>query len=750
MVPIPFPKPAFFLILIMLLGSCQKTENQEHNRSITSEENHSADFNRIESMLAISKSAFRQQQPATGTTLDKSQRFATEALALSKQFDYKKGIAESYLQLAVIMQEKTNYQKGKAYAGLAVNAFQKVNEPEQLGEAWVMYWSTNVLTGMPYEQRPALLQKAANAFRKAGNKKREADCYKEMGDIYQLCGEGGKALKVVKMALALYEESGYKELCFLYDVIGATYCYLGAYKEAIEYEFKAEKSAIAFGEQKFLCTVYNRIGLAYMEINDVDNGIKYYQKSLAVAVKFQDIPSISMLVENYAAALLKKNRSREALVMMNTYSEKYPVMLQPASLYFDCTMISIYNSLGKYETAKRYIPSVKQKLQQADTYDDILMGYHVLLNDYLRDRDFENYEKYLALYRTMCKRLNKTIYNAEYYYFGYMKDSVQGNCDSALHNFRQYVQLRRQNFNSVKAHEIDKLSILYETEKKDKDISLLKNEAIDQKNKLERAALTRNIMYGTLFFLAIIIFLLYKGFMIKIKSNKALKIKQDEIALKNDSLEKVIKEKEWLLREIHHRVKNNLHMVVGLLVSQTEFLKGKEAVDAISESQRRVEAMAMIHQKLYQSENLSMIDMPSYIDELTSYLKDSFNNESIRFALDIEKIQFPISHSIPVGLILNEAITNALKYAFPDHRKGVIKIILKKYNPDSFLLTIWDNGIGLPADFDLQNTNTLGLRLLQGLSDDIQASIAITTDNGTKITIDFDIPDWNATENAIN
>ncbi|MFT3794861.1 histidine kinase dimerization/phosphoacceptor domain -containing protein [Flavobacterium sp.] len=730
------------LVLFILLASgCRQSDKAQDLQTITTSQNHSSDLSRVDSLLALSKSAFKPQQPSTPAALDKSHHLALQALALSKKLGYQKGIAQSQLQLAVVLQEKKNYQLGKVYAALAVNSFQKIADPDQLGEAWVMYWSTNVLTGMPLDQRPPLLQKAADAFHQSANKKREGDCYREMGDIYHITGDAAKGMDVLKKALQLYREAHYERLAYVYDLIGSTYCYLGDYKEGIEYYFLAEKNAIAFGEDEFLCTVYNRIGIAYIEMADIDNCLLYYKKSLDVAIRFQNMENIGMLVENYAGALVKRNRTREALAFVNTYVEKYPALLESTSMAWDGIMVKIYHSLGKPELAKRYLPSIEKRLQTAQGYDELLLGYHLLQEASLANRDFKRFEKYHTLFGEFCQKLDKKVFTAEYYHFGYLRDSIQGNCDSALKNFHKYVILRRQNFNSAKAHEINQLNILYETEKKNKDISLLKNEAVNQKIKLEKAALTRNIMYGTVFFLAVIIFLLYKGFRIKKRSNQALQVKQEEITSKNQSLEKVIKEKEWLLREIHHRVKNNLHMVVGLLASQTEFLKGKEAVDAIAESQRRVEAMAMIHQKLYQSENLSMIDMPSYIVELTSYLKSSINNENIRFALDVEKIQFPISHSIPIGLILNEAITNALKYAFPDNQPGIIRIVLKKLQDDAFSLTISDNGIGLPEDFDLQQTHTLGLQLIQGLSDDIQAELKITSAQGTKIEMHFSIPD---------
>lgn len=289
-----------------------------------------------------------------------------------------------------------------------------------------------------------------------------------------------------------------------------------------------------------------------------------------------------------------------------------------------------------------------------------------------------------------------------------------------------------------------RLHIIYESEKKTMDIIRLKNKTFLQQSKLKNEIFLRNSMVTFVLLLLIILALLYKSFIFKKKTNKVLETQQNEINKKNDSLQNLVVEKEWLLREIHHRVKNNLHMVVGLLASQAEFLKNDEALQAINSSQNRIHAMSLIHQKLYQSESLSIIDMPSYIFELTEYLKDSFEiRKSIRFVLDIDSFNLPLSHSIPIGLIFNEAVTNAIKYAFPDYENAIIKISLKTEDNINYVLIIQDNGIGLPDDFDPYNSPSLGIKLMHGLSDDIRGKFQIFSESGTKITLEFSTSDSN-------
>lgn len=289
-----------------------------------------------------------------------------------------------------------------------------------------------------------------------------------------------------------------------------------------------------------------------------------------------------------------------------------------------------------------------------------------------------------------------------------------------------------------------RLHIIYESEKRNRDIITLKNKTILQQSKLNSEVFLRNSIVTFAVLLLIILGLLYKSFRFKKKTNIILQTQQEEINKKNNTLQNLVTEKEWLLREIHHRVKNNLHMVVGLLASQAEFLKSEEAVQAINNSQNRIQSMSLIHQKLYQSESLSVIDMPSYIFELTEYLKDSFEiRNSIRFILNIDSFTLPLSHSIPIGLIFNEAVTNAIKYAFPNQKHGIINISLKTTDHQNYTLIIKDNGIGLPDDFDPYNNPSLGIKLMHGLAADIEGQFLITNENGTKITLKFFIKESN-------
>lgn len=177
---------------------------------------------------------------------------------------------------------------------------------------------------------------------------------------------------------------------------------------------------------------------------------------------------------------------------------------------------------------------------------------------------------------------------------------------------------------------------------------------------------------------------------------------------------------------------------MSLLNSQSVYIDNEHALTAIHDSQHRVHAMSLIHQKLYGSENVSSIDASSYIRELVSYLRDSFNTKQrIRFEFNTEPLELDVSQAVPLGLILNEAITNSIKYAFPDERNGIISISLSNTSPNQYLLVVSDNGIGIRDNLKRKTPGSLGMSLMEGLSGDLDGKFSIENKNGTTINISF-------------
>ncbi|MBN1782317.1 hypothetical protein JW948_14380 [bacterium] len=217
---------------------------------------------------------------------------------------------------------------------------------------------------------------------------------------------------------------------------------------------------------------------------------------------------------------------------------------------------------------------------------------------------------------------------------------------------------------------------------------------------------------------------------------------QEELVQRKKAEKKIkasLEEKEILLKEIHHRVKNNLQVISSLLYLQSKKARDNEALSMLKESQNRVKAMALIHEKLYQSEDIVHIDFAEYISSLTSYLIKSYrvNSDDIVINKKIGNVEINIDKAIPCGLIINELISNALKHAFPDISRGKIDIQIEPVDRDRIMLRVNDNGVGMPDDIDLKNVNTLGLRLINTLVDQLMGTLEINRSSGTEYIITF-------------
>ncbi|PWN07534.1 PAS domain-containing sensor histidine kinase [Rhodohalobacter mucosus] len=204
-----------------------------------------------------------------------------------------------------------------------------------------------------------------------------------------------------------------------------------------------------------------------------------------------------------------------------------------------------------------------------------------------------------------------------------------------------------------------------------------------------------------------------------------------------------LEEKEVLLSEIHHRVKNNLAVITGLLELQSHRTANEIASKALKDSQMRINSMALIHEKLYQSETLSNIEFDHYVKELIEVIMKThaLKAEDVDVQFDTDPIQFAITQAIPCGLLLNEIVTNVFKHAFPDTFKGdpKISIALKNIGDNRVELNVRDNGVGLPADFDTLGKKSLGITLIKTLSKQIEAEVDVDTQNGTGFRFRFDI-----------
>lgn len=214
---------------------------------------------------------------------------------------------------------------------------------------------------------------------------------------------------------------------------------------------------------------------------------------------------------------------------------------------------------------------------------------------------------------------------------------------------------------------------------------------------------------------------------------------EDALREKEEVLTHSLAEKELLLREIHHRVKNNMQIISSLLSLQSRFVGETEASFVLKECQNRIRAMALVHEKLYSTDSFIFVDVAGYIEALAMHLiySSSIKKSSVRFVNDVDDVHMNMDTMILCGLIVNELVSNALKHAFPDPGKDVIRVSVMQNGNNAYKLEVSDNGRGVHDEFDLFSTNTLGLGLVQSLVEQLQGTMEVEKGDGLTFSISF-------------
>ncbi len=263
---------------------------------------------------------------------------------------------------------------------------------------------------------------------------------------------------------------------------------------------------------------------------------------------------------------------------------------------------------------------------------------------------------------------------------------------------------------------------------------------------LREISLQRNVTLGAVVLLLILSVLSWRGHQVKQQNLFQLRAQQNLISRQSQVQQQLLEEKDRLLtdkdllmQEIHHRMKNNLNIIISLLESQSLYLNNPAAQAALQDTKNRIQAVFLLHQKLYRASAGTEIDVTSYVLELVNHLSETFDtrDHSVTITHQLDPISLDAFEVLPLGVILNEAVTNAIKHAFPGNRKGHIQLSLRHLPSGDVQLQIMDNGIGLPAEFRHDEEKSLGFTLINGLVDQLHGSYSIEGDGGVAMTIRF-------------
>jgi two-component sensor histidine kinase len=689
--------------------------------------------------------------------LDSAISLIQEAEAINAHA-HNKGIeAKTYFVYSNALRESGKNDLGKQYILKALAIYDTINEPNAKGEAFFelsSYYS--IYDGMDAaNQKRECFAKALPLFRTAGNEERQADALKNMGDIDQYMDNFPAAMKELQEALAIYRSIGYRNLQGVYDLMGSISYIKGDYPDAARYGLQAVKTAEEVNDTTIqLCTIYNRLGLAYARWSKYEQAATYSQRALDIALKYNDKTSAEIVLFNLCNQLGTLNRWQEAV----QYAQRVEGSMKGQwdcndSLYVNASYALAYVLPKKYDRASKYIDQIVEQLKSCQ--DNLpVQKYRLLAMYFLGTQQYATAERYTDIF--LAQAISQGNYNARRtaYELKSQIDSAKGDLGSALYNYKLYKKLSDSQLNEAASFQFAQMEVEHETEKKDNDIKILQQrEQIQQAQLLHSRTMNTVVILG-ISLLALLLVLLSNRYRIKQRHNRELETKQKEINEKNTALNELViekdeliddkdvllKEKDWLVKEIHHRVNNNLQIIISLLNTQSEFLNHPSALDAIRESRERMQAIAILHQRLYQLDNSSQVNMRSYINELVDNIKGSMSDtDRIHFHVDVADVNLDMSQSVPLGLILNEAITNSIKYAYAKNERGIVRISLQKENEEQLQLIIEDHGRGLPSDLQMRQDKTLGLQLIKLFSEQLEGDLYFINENGLKITLRFKI-----------
>jgi two-component sensor histidine kinase len=712
------------------------------------------DSNRVRLLLALSR-AFLFKSGATAADIDSSRLMWAQARDLSSKLRDLTGQANALLMEALLANRENKKDDGFLAAKKALAIFMQTGNRADQAEAYIIIGQHYGDEGTDVETKIIYYDKAVDLFLKTDKKARAATTLKDIGDFKTYTRPPGMAIKDLQKALSLYQSVHFRELQGVYDLLGENFSNMGDYINGIKYGLLAVQTAAAVGDSSLqLCTIFNRLGFSYFRANDYNNAAVYYKKSLNIARKYNDQASTQLLALNLSSVLLKMNLPASALRVIRRLDRETK---RGSDLRTDVeigyTYCRIYLKLNEFSSAEKYlkmITAIDPKLDaKSEAHSKVYLGSILYLQ---KTNQYEKSYAFLRKHREFSQRynLNYLTYEDELWWF--KADSALGKYAGAIAHYQRYKAVNDSLFNEKKIKQLAQLQVQYESAEKDKNIQLKSKDILllIKRSQLQVLAsqqerVVRNVILISTTLLVLLLIVLYNRYRLKLNSNLLLQAHQAEIDGQNDALtllndqQKILlREKEWLLREIHHRVKNNLQITMSLLNIQSSYMVNEDALEAIQNSQRRMQAMSLIHQKLYQSENLALIDMSVYIPELIDYLKDTFDEKHcVTFDVQALHLELDIAQAVPLGLILNEAITNALKYAFEGRGAGKIMVSFSEERKGLYTMKVADNGVGLPDNLDAKTHNSLGMNLMRGLSEQLQGHFEIANNGGTVITVVF-------------
>ncbi len=566
--------------------------------------------------------------------------------------------------------------------------------------------------------------------------------YKLMqSQIYYDIGDYDKSLAINKELYVKKESLDLDTRTTLLNLMDENYSKLELYAEQID--IRKEKKELGITENIAFYDIYSNLGLHRKAMDDYFEHVKKTvdeKDYFAQAEFYNNVGTYLRLDKSTPTSLNSYKKAKGFIdVFLNDVTKiKSDAEVQEANLLSSKIRGNIgkcHLQLGEYEDA---IPFLEQSIEEMTEYTkglysaDIIENRLAIAECYLQLADLERATDFLSDDMQLRKTENKIKKNRllSIYYERtddyknaslYLRKNIRINDSISINES----ELRKQQLATVMAEEKANTRSIMAAQKQ--ALEEQRSEMIAQDERI-------NLVFISLIFTLLGFAGLVYAYLKSIKNQRL-------IAEQKHIIENSLVEKDSLLKEIHHRVKNNLQMVSSLLSLQTKNTRSKAAIEALEEGKSRVKAMALIHQKLYQNDDLSVIEMQGYIESLINSVQSVYKKggHNINITIDAEGVELDIDRAIPFGLILNELVSNSFKYAFPyDEENGKIYIHLRKMGDKEGFFEYSDNGVGLPEDTEERTNSSMGIRLMNRLANQLQTKLNIDkTAEGVRFWFNF-------------
>lgn len=540
-----------------------------------------------------------------------------------------------------------------------------------------------------FVQALAMCQKAESIFSSLNAKSNLAEVFNNTGMVYIQQGQYPPALENFTKAVKIWQQLNQPlRVTPLIENIGMVYFRQEDFQLALSYFKESFQSYTEQNNEAAASKILVNMGAAYNRLQLHEQALDAHTRALAFFEKSNSVTGMGITYNNIGNVHKEMNNFQKALEFyMKSLALKKKMNDQVGIAVSLKNVAETYLNLNDLSKAKEYIDQSLKIAEETGAKEQIKDAYDILEKMYEKTKDFE---KALVFEKRRAQA----------------KDSI---------------------FSTDKTEQISRMRAIYETEKAEQEIKMAQLQAerkdaaiavLNKENELKNSQ--RNFFVavaGSLLVMVLLALYLYRQ---KQKSNALL-------SEKNLVIEKSLHERESLLKEIHHRVKNNLQIISSLLSLQSKSLHDTDAQGAISESRNRVKSMALIHEQLYQEDTISGVDMKDYLQRLVNSLTSSYGLDTDRVEIKIvaDNILLDVDSAIPLGLIINELVSNSMKYAFPEKKSGTILVSLHNMM-DELRLTVKDDGVGM--DPTKKSNHSFGLSMVNSLMRKLKAEMNIVSD----------------------